>query len=97
GATSPAQQAVDPYYSPVLSFSGFTSETLVQLAGALQHEVGPARLAQVYAQWSDYVLGQAGAGAVATSPPTLCMLPRVAGLHLTQLEMPDYTDVSIAA
>ena len=95
GATSPAQQAVDPYYSPVLSFSGFTSETLVQLASDLQHEVDPARLPQVYVKWSDYVLDQAWASAVATSPPTFVMAPRVNGLELTQLEMLDYTNVSI--
>jgi peptide/nickel transport system substrate-binding protein len=96
GATSPAQQAVDPYFSPVLSFSGFKSDALVQLASALQHEVDPGRQAQVYAEWSDYVLDEAWAGAVATSPPTFAMTPAVGGLTLTQLEMPDYTNVSVA-
>jgi peptide/nickel transport system substrate-binding protein len=96
GATSPAQQAVDPYYSPLVSFSGFTSDALVQLAGDLQHEVDPARLPQVYARWSDYVLDEAWAGAIATSQPTFAMSSRVNGLQLTQLEMPDYTNVSIA-
>ncbi len=97
GATSPTQQAVDPYYSPVLSFSGFKSATLMQLADELQHEVAPARLGQVYARWSDYVLDQAWAGAVATSPPTFAMTPRVRGLTLTQARMPDYTSVSVAS
>jgi peptide/nickel transport system substrate-binding protein len=96
GATSPAQQAVDPYYSPLLSFSGFKSDRLVQLASDLQHEVDPARLPQVYARWCDYVLDEAWAGAVATSPPAFAMTPRVTGLELTQLEMPDYTNVAIA-
>ena len=92
GAVSPTQQAFDPYYSPIVSFSGFTSDTLMGLADELQHTVDPARQPQVYARWSDYVLDQAWAGAVATSPPLAASTTRVHDLKYTQLEMLDYRD-----
>jgi hypothetical protein len=41
------------------------------------------------------VLDEAWAGAIATSQPTFAMSSRVRGLQLTQLEMLDYTNVSI--
>lgn len=97
GATSPTQQAFDPYYSPVLSFSGFKSDTLTQLADELQHEVDPVKQQQVYARWSDYVLDQAWAGAIATSPPLVAMTPRLHDLKYTQLEMLDYRDAWLEA
>jgi peptide/nickel transport system substrate-binding protein len=90
GATTPIQQANDPYYSPVLSFSGFTSPMLTQLSEQLLHETEPVRQQQVYAQWSDYVLDEAWAGAVATSPPIVATTPRVHDLKYTQLEVLDY-------
>jgi peptide/nickel transport system substrate-binding protein len=97
GATLPAQQAVDPYFSPRLSFSGFTSEALLQLADDLQHEVDPAKQAQVYARWSDYVLDQAWTGSIATAPPLAALNPRLHGLRYTQLEMLDYREAWLDA
>jgi peptide/nickel transport system substrate-binding protein len=97
GAISPTQQAVDPYYSPVVSFSGFTSDRLVQLSNELQHELDPARQAQVYADWSDYVLDQAWAGAIATSSPLAAMSARLHALEYSQLEMLDYRNAWLAS
>ena len=42
GQVSPTQLAFSPYYSPLVSFSGFKTDTLVQLADRLQHEVDPS-------------------------------------------------------
>jgi hypothetical protein len=92
GALPPTQQAVDSYYSPVVSFSGFTSDRLSLLASRLQHEVDSTRQAQVYADWSDYVLDQAWAGAIATSPPLVAAVDRLHGLKYSQLEMLDYRE-----
>jgi peptide/nickel transport system substrate-binding protein len=93
GAVSPTQQAFNPYYSPLVSFSGFKSDTLTRLADGLQHEVDPAKQTQVYAQWRDYVLDQAWAGQIATSPPLAAMSPGLHGPKYTQTEMLDYRDV----
>jgi len=90
GGIVPTQQAVDPYYSPVVSFSGFTSPELSQLSNELLHEVDPARQQGVYARWSDYVLDEAWAGVIATSTPMVATTARVRGLRYTQLEILDY-------
>jgi peptide/nickel transport system substrate-binding protein len=97
GQVSPTQQAFNPYFSPVLSFSGFKSDTLTQLAGALMHEVDPAKQKQVYADWSDYVLDQAWASTVATSAPLAAFIPRLHGLKYTLLEMLDYSEAWLDA
>jgi peptide/nickel transport system substrate-binding protein len=97
GAAAPTQQAVDPYFSPVVSFSGFTSDTLTRVANDLQHETDPARLHTVYGQWSDYVLQQAWTGAIATSPPLVAMRPKLHGLNFTQLELLDYRSAWLEA
>jgi len=93
GQISPTQQAFNPNYSPVVSFSGFKSDTLVQLNNALQHEVDPAKQKQVYANWSDYILDQAFAGQIATQTPLAAMTPKVHDLKYTIVEMLDYRDV----
>jgi peptide/nickel transport system substrate-binding protein len=90
GQVSPTQLAFSPFYSPVVSFSGFKSDTLVQLNDRLQHEVDPTRQKQVYADWSDYVLDQAWAGQIATSLPVTATTAKVQGLVYNQLEMLDY-------
>jgi peptide/nickel transport system substrate-binding protein len=90
GQVSPTQLAFSPYYSPLVSFSGFKSDMLSQLADHLQHEVDPARQKQVYADWSDYVLDQVWAGQIATSLPVIATTNQVQGLAYTQLEMLDY-------
>ena len=90
GQVSPTQLAFSPYYSPLVSFSGFKTDTLVQLADRLQHEVDPTQQKQVYANWTDYVLDQAWAGQIATSVPVIATAPKVQGLVYNQLEMLDY-------
>jgi peptide/nickel transport system substrate-binding protein len=90
GQVSPTQLAFSPYYSPLVSFSGFKTDTLAQLADRLQHEVNPAQQKQVYADWTDYVLDQAWAGQIATSVPVIATSPKVQGLVYNQLEMLDY-------
>ena len=90
GQVSPTQLAFSPYYSPLVSFSGFKSEMLNQLADHLQHEVDPARQKQVYADWTDYALDQVWAGQIATSLPVVATANQVQGLGYTQLEMLDY-------
>jgi peptide/nickel transport system substrate-binding protein len=91
GQISPTQQAFNPYYSPVVSFSGFKSDMLTQLADALQHEVDPAKQKQVYTTWSDYVLDQAWASTIATSLALAANSPKVHGLKYTLVEMLDYS------
>jgi peptide/nickel transport system substrate-binding protein len=90
GQVSPTQLAFSPFYSPLVSFSGFKSDMLVQLADHLQHEVDPARQKQVYADWTDYILDQAFAGQIATSLPVTATSAKVQGLVYNQLEMLDY-------
>jgi len=90
GQVSPTQLAFSPFYSPLVSFSGFKSDMLVQLADHLQHEVDPARQKQTYAAWTDYVLDQLWAGQIATSVPVAALSPRVQGLIYNQLDMLDY-------
>ncbi len=90
GQVSPTQLAFSPYYSPLVSFSGFKSDMLVQLADHLQHEVDPAAQKQVYADWTDYVLDQVWAGQIATSLPVTATTSQVQGLVYNQLEMLDY-------
>jgi peptide/nickel transport system substrate-binding protein len=97
GGITPTQQAVDPYYSPVVSFSGFTSPALVQVSGDLLHAVDPAAQQSAYARWSDYVLDQAWAGVVATSPPLAATSANVHGLRYSQLEMLDYRETWLDA
>jgi hypothetical protein len=97
GGITPTQQAVDPYYSPVVSFSGFTSPALVQVSGDLLHAVDPAAQQAAYARWSDYVLDQAWAGVVATSPPLTAASAHVHGLRYSQLEMLDYRETGLDA
>jgi peptide/nickel transport system substrate-binding protein len=91
GQVSPTQQAFNPYFSPVVSFSGFKSDTLTQLADALMHEVDTAKQKQVYANWSDYVLDQAWASTIATSSPLAALTPKLHDLKYTQVEMLDYS------
>jgi peptide/nickel transport system substrate-binding protein len=90
GQVSPTQLAFSPYYSPIVSFSGFKSDMLVQLADRLQHEVDSARQKQVYADWTDYVLDQVWAGQIATSLPVTATTAQVLGLVYNQIEMLDY-------
>jgi peptide/nickel transport system substrate-binding protein len=90
GQVSPTQLAFSPYYSPVVSFSGFKSDTLVQLADRLQHDVDPAHQKQTYAEWTDYVLDELWAGQIATSLPVTALAPKVQGLVYNQLDMLDY-------
>jgi peptide/nickel transport system substrate-binding protein len=90
GQISPTQLAFSPFYSPLVAFSGFKSDMLVQLSGQLQHEVDPAHQKQVYADWTDYVLDQAWAGQIATSLPVTATTSKVQGLVYNQLEMLDY-------
>jgi peptide/nickel transport system substrate-binding protein len=92
GGITPTQQAVDPYYSPVVSFSGFTSPTLTQLSNDLLHAVDPAARQSAYARWTDYALDQAWAGVVATSPPMAATTAHVHELKYSQLELLDYRD-----
>jgi hypothetical protein len=97
GGITPTQQAVDPYYSPVVSFSGFTSPELVQVSTDLLHAVDPAAQQSAYARWSDYALDGAWAGVVATSPPLAVTSAHVHGLKYSQLEMLDYRDTWLDA
>jgi peptide/nickel transport system substrate-binding protein len=97
GQISPTQQAFNPSYSPVVSFSGFKSDKLVALNLALQHEIDPAKQKQVYADWSDYALDQAWATQVATQTPLAAMTPKVHDLKYTLVEMLDYRDVWLDA
>ena len=90
GQVSPTQLAFSPYYSPLVSFSGFKTDTLTQLADHLQHEVDPARQKQTYADWTDYVIDQVWAGQIATSLPVTALTSKVQGLVYNQLEMLDY-------
>jgi peptide/nickel transport system substrate-binding protein len=90
GQVSPTQLAFSPYYSPLVSFSGFKSDMLTQLADQLQHEVDPSRQKQVYSDWTDYVLDQVWAGQIATSLPVTAVTPKVQGLVYNQLDMLDY-------
>jgi peptide/nickel transport system substrate-binding protein len=91
GQISPTQQAFNPYFSPVVSFSGFKSDTLTQLAEALMHEVDPSKQKLVYANWSDYVLDQAWASTIATSPPLAAVTPRLHDVTYTMVERLDYS------
>jgi peptide/nickel transport system substrate-binding protein len=93
GQCSPTQQAFNPSYSPVVSFSGFKSDKLVALNGSLQHEVDPAKQKQVYADWSDYVLDQAWATQVATQTPLAALPTKVHDVKYNQVEWLDYRDV----
>ena len=97
GQISPTQQAFNPYFSPVVSFSGFKSDTLTQLADALMHEVDPSKQKQVYANWSDYVLDQAWASTIATSPPLAALSPKLHDLTYTIVERLDYTSAWLEA
>ena len=97
GGIAPTQQAVDPYYSPVVSFSGFTAPALVQLANDLLHAVDPAAQRSAYARWTDYVLDEAWSGVVATSAPLALTSARVRGLKYSQLETLDYRETSLQA
>jgi peptide/nickel transport system substrate-binding protein len=97
GGITPTQQAVDPYYSPVVSFSGFASPMLTQVSGDLLHAVDPVAQQSAYAHWSDYVLDQAWAGVVATSPPMAATSARMRGLKYSQLEMLDYRETWLYA
>jgi peptide/nickel transport system substrate-binding protein len=97
GQISPTQQAYNPFYSPVVSFSGFKSDTLVQLNNELQHEVDPTKQKQVYASWTDYVLDQAWASQIATQTPLAGMTPKVHDLKYTLVEMLDYRDAWLEA
>ncbi|MBV9580430.1 MAG: ABC transporter substrate-binding protein, partial [Chloroflexi bacterium] len=90
GQVSPTQLAFSPFYSPLVSFSGFKTDMLVQLADRLQHEVDPARQKQTYADWTDYVLDQVWAGQIATNLPVTALTAKVQGLVYNQLEMLDY-------
>jgi peptide/nickel transport system substrate-binding protein len=90
GQVSPTQLAFSPFYSPLVSFSGFKSDMLTQLADQLQHEVDPSRQKQVYSDWTDYVLDQVWAGQIATSLPVTALTPKVQGLVYNQLDMLDY-------
>jgi peptide/nickel transport system substrate-binding protein len=91
GQISPTQQAFNPYFSPVLSFSGFKSDQLTQFAESLMHEVDPSKQKQVYTNWSDYVLDEAWASTIATSPPLAAISPKLHDLMYTIVERLDYT------
>jgi peptide/nickel transport system substrate-binding protein len=93
GQISPTQQAFNPFYSPVVPFSGFKTDKLVELNQALQHEVDSTKQKQVYADWSDYILDQAFATQIATQTPLAVMSPKVHDLKYTLVEMLDYRDV----
>lgn len=97
GQISPTQQAFNPSYSPVVSFSGFKSDQLVALNLQLQHEIDPTKQKQVYAEWSDYALDQAWATQLATQTPLAAMTPKVHDLTYTLVEMLDYRDVWLEA
>jgi peptide/nickel transport system substrate-binding protein len=93
GQISPTQQAFNPNYSPVVSFSGFKSDKLVELNQSLQHEVDPTKQKQVYVDWSDYILDQAWATQIATQTPLAVTSQKTHDLKYTLVEMLDYRDV----
>jgi hypothetical protein len=70
---------------------------LVQLSSDFIHAVDPAARQLAYTRWTDYVLDQAWAGVVATSPPMALTSARVHGLKYSQLEILDYRETSLDA